>query len=98
MINICPNLVKASLALGVKKPDLKFASINNLNLAKKPDYTIFLNLANFAWELAWDLFTSFTLLLPPTLSIVFSLSIIIRFFTKSSILVILIIKINGIAI
>ena len=47
LINAYLNLIKSSLVLKIKKPNLELISANNLDLAKKSDFTIFLDLENF---------------------------------------------------
>ncbi len=86
-------MANVNLALEIKKFDLKLDSVNNLDLAKKLDFTVFLNLAYFTQKFAWNLDLPI-LLLPPTPLILLFLLINIGSPTKSFTSMILSIGVN----
>lgn len=47
-MNTCLNLSDANFALGVRKPDLELSFTNHLDLAKKLDFIILLDMKKFA--------------------------------------------------
>lgn len=48
-------MVNASLILEVIKYNVMISFINDLNLAKKSDLIVFLNLTNFIWEFTYKI-------------------------------------------
>lgn len=87
-------MIKSSLVLKIKKPDLKYISTNNLDLAKKSGRIVFLDLSNFAQEFAQDFTLLTSLLLSTALIILFSLTNI-RSPIKNSTLMVLNIEVSG---
>lgn len=90
-------MLNINLALEVKNFNLELSFYNSLDLAKKSDLTVFLDLANFTQKFAKDIALS-TLLLSPILSMVLSSLRDIRFFTKNSIIIVFSIEISETAI
>lgn len=91
-MNVYLHIINANLALKLIKLDLEFDSTNSLNLARKLELIIFLDLVEFTQNFALD-FTLSNLLLLSTLSIIFILSSLASF-TKGSIFIIFSIKIS----